>query len=132
MENSFFALALKRAAYLIGKPGRVMRILAELAPKINRVDWSAAGRTHLKNQILLISRLIKANITGAYKIKPRLLVGLLAACIYFLNPFDLIPDLIVGVGLIDDMTILAWVYSTAAVELETFEAWEKQATSALL
>lgn len=132
MQNSFFNKALKKAALLIGKPGRVARILAELAVKISRVDWSVAGRAQLKAQISLISRLIKANLSGAYKLKStRLLVGLLAACIYFINPFDLVPDLLVGIGLVDDMAIIAWVFSSAATELKAFEEWEKVTSASL-
>lgn len=125
-------MALKQAARLMGKPGRVARILAELVVKISRVDWSTEGRPNLKAQISLIGRLIKANLTGAYKLKStRVLVGLLAACIYFINPFDLMPDLLVGIGLVDDMAIIAWVFSSAANELKAFEEWEKVTSASL-
>ncbi|MBN8652704.1 MAG: DUF1232 domain-containing protein [Cytophagales bacterium] len=132
MQNSFFNMALKQAARLMGKPGRVARILAELVVKISRVDWSTEGRPNLKAQISLIGRLIKANLTGTYKLKStRVLVGLLAACIYFINPFDLVPDLLVGIGLVDDMAIIAWVFSSAATELKAFEEWEKVTSASL-
>lgn len=125
-------MALKQAARLMGKPGRVARILAELVVKISRVDWSTEGRPNLKAQISLIGRLIKANLTGAYKLKStRVLVGLLAACIYFINPFDLVPDLLVGIGLVDDMAIIAWVFSSAATEIRAFEEWEKVTSASL-
>lgn len=131
MQNPFFKLALSQAARLLGKPGRIARIIAQLAAKISLVDWSAEGRAHLKAQVSLMGRLLKANLTGSYRIKStRLLVGLLAACIYFINPFDLVPDLLVGIGLVDDMAILGWVLSTASTELRAFEEWEKQVTSA--
>jgi len=132
MQNSFFNMALKQAARLMGKPGRVARILAELVVKISRVDWSTEGRPNLKAQISLIGRLIKANLTGTYKLKStRVLVGLLAACIYFINPFDLVPDLLVGIGLVDDMAIIAWVFSSAATEIRAFEEWEKVTSASL-
>jgi len=133
MQNSFFNMASKQAARLMGKPGRVARILAELMVKISRVDWSTEeGRPNLKSQISLIGRLIKANLTGVYQLKStRVLVGLLAACIYFINPFDLIPDLLVGIGLVDDMAIIAWVFNSAATELKAFEEWEKVTSASL-
>ena len=133
MQNPFFKLALDQAARLLGKPGRIARIIAQLVTKISVVDWSVEGRTHLKARVSLMGRLLKANLTGAYRIKStKLLVGLLAACIYFINPFDLVPDLLVGVGLVDDMAILAWVFSTAGTELQAFKEWEKRATSVSL
>lgn len=132
MQNPFFNKALKQAARLLGKPGRVARILAELAVKISRVDWSTEGRSNLKARISLMGRLIKANLTGIYKLKStRVLVGILATCIYFINPFDLVPDLLVGIGLVDDMAIIAWVFSSAATELKAFEEWEKVTSASL-
>ncbi|MBX2916916.1 MAG: DUF1232 domain-containing protein [Cyclobacteriaceae bacterium] len=126
MENSFFQSALRQASNLAGKPGRIALVLAALTVKISMVDWSAEGRAKLKKQLLLAGRLLKANLNGAYSLKSkRMLVGLLAACIYFINPFDLIPDLLAGIGLVDDMAIIAWVFSTAAAELQAFEEWEK-------
>lgn len=132
MQNPFFNKALKQAARLLGKPCRVALILAELAVKVSRVDWSTEGRSNLKARISLMGRLIKANLTGTYKLKStRVLVGLLAACIYFINPFDLVPDLLVGIGLVDDMAIIAWVFSSAATELKAFEEWEKVTSASL-
>lgn len=83
---------------------------------------TAAG---IKNEFLLLGRLLKAHVSGAYKIQSlKLLFTLIAAVVYFVNPFDLIPDMILGVGLTDDFAILAWVYRTAALEIESFKAWE--------
>ncbi|MBX2894120.1 MAG: DUF1232 domain-containing protein [Cyclobacteriaceae bacterium] len=131
MFNSFFQTAIKQASRLAEKPGRIGRVLAELAAKITRVDWSAEGRLKLKQQLLLAGRLLRANVSGVYSLKSkRVLVGLLTACIYFINPFDLIPDLLI-VGLADDMAILAWVFSAAASELTAFEEWEKTTSASL-
>jgi uncharacterized membrane protein YkvA (DUF1232 family) len=129
VKNSFFQSALRQAAHLAGKPGRIARLLTELAVKVSQVDWSVEGRLKLKQQVLLAGRLLKANISGTYTLKSkRMLVGLLAACIYFINPFDLIPDFLVAIGLVDDMALLAWVFNAAASELHTFENWEKNAS----
>ncbi|MCW5912148.1 MAG: DUF1232 domain-containing protein [Cyclobacteriaceae bacterium] len=130
-NNRFFRLAFDQATRLAGKPARITRLLVELTIKISRVDWSPAGRVNLKNQVLLAGRLIKANLTGTYRVKSaRLLIGLVAACIYFINPFDLVPDVVIGVGLADDMTVLAWVLNMAAAELQEFEKWERQQVTA--
>ncbi|MBX2898857.1 MAG: DUF1232 domain-containing protein [Cyclobacteriaceae bacterium] len=133
-NNRFFRLALHQATRLKGKPARIGRLIFELTLKVSRADWSASGRTRLKQQTLQIGRLIKASLTGGYRFQsPRLLVALLAACIYFVNPLDLVPDVLPAIGLADDMTILAWVVNTASEELLAFDAWEKQkAISALL
>jgi uncharacterized membrane protein YkvA (DUF1232 family) len=51
-------------------------------------------------------------------------VALVAAALYFLNPFDLIPDAVLGAGLLDDLSVLTWVFTSAAAELERFQVWE--------
>lgn len=126
MQNTFFNLALAQAAKMIGKPARIIRLLGQLAIKIKRTDLQAVNRATMKNQILRIGRLLKAQVTGKYRVKSlRFLLILLAAIIYFINPIDLIPDFILGFGLTDDLAILTWVYQAAAEELKTFVDWEK-------
>ena len=53
-----------------------------------------------------------------------MLIILLAAVIYFINPIDLIPDFLFGLGLTDDLAVLTWVYQTAASEINSFKNWE--------
>jgi uncharacterized membrane protein YkvA (DUF1232 family) len=50
---------------------------------------------------------------------------ILAAIIYFLNPIDLIPDFIPGLGLTDDFSVLLWVYNSVSTEVVKFLEWEK-------
>jgi uncharacterized membrane protein YkvA (DUF1232 family) len=35
---------------------------------------------------------------------------IIGALVYFINPFDLVPDIIPFVGFVDDMTVIALVY----------------------
>lgn len=67
---------------------------------------------------------------GSYRhIPTTALVPLVAAAIYFLNPLDLIPDAIPGLGLTDDWAILMWVYRSLQEEVEKFKAWELSSAS---
>lgn len=59
----------------------------------------------------------------------KVLITLLAAIIYFINPLDLIPDLIFGIGLADDLAVLTWVYRAAADEINSFKNWENSFSS---
>lgn len=75
---------------------------------------------------MLLGRLLRAHMTGQYRIQSfRLLLILIAAVIYFLNPLDLIPDFIFGIGLTDDLAVVTWVFQAAASELDSFARWEK-------
>jgi uncharacterized membrane protein YkvA (DUF1232 family) len=124
-NNRFFKIALDRAAKLTGKPGRIISLLAQLSVKIYNTKGSSASLSKIRDQFKVIGRMIKAHVSGTYKIRSmRILIILLAAIIYFINPFDLIPDLIFGIGLADDLAILTWVYSAAAEEINSFIKWE--------
>jgi uncharacterized membrane protein YkvA (DUF1232 family) len=125
LKNAFFNRALKQAASLSGKPARILKLLVQLMAKTRQVNWSGLKGAEITSKFLLIARLLKAQATGKYQLPARVIIILLAAIIYFINPIDLIPDFIPGLGLTDDLAVLTWVYRVAADELERFEEWEK-------
>ena len=70
-------------------------------------------------------RMIKAWMRGDYRRVPaRTVLSAVAAILYFLNPFDLIPDFL-PVGLIDDALFIGWVLAAIQADLERFLVWEK-------
>ncbi len=132
-NNRFFKIALDRAAKLTGKPGRIINLLAQLSVKIYHTEGSSPGISVIRDQFNVIGRMIKAHVSGDYKIKSiRILVMLLAAIIYLINPFDLIPDLIFGIGLADDLAVLTWVFRAATVEISSFKNWENSLTKPII
>jgi uncharacterized membrane protein YkvA (DUF1232 family) len=48
----------------------------------------------------------------------------IAAVLYFVVPVDLIPDVLVGVGLVDDVAVIGWVTRRIRGELDAFRRWE--------
>lgn len=126
LKNTFFDLALAKAARLAGKPGRILALLAKLGTKINRGHWSPVQRQMIKDKFLVLGRMAKAYALGRYRSVPwRAMLILLAAVIYFLNPLDLIPDLIPLAGFTDDFAILLWVYNAIGAEVDKFLEWEQ-------
>jgi uncharacterized membrane protein YkvA (DUF1232 family) len=53
----------------------------------------------------------------------RLLI-VIAAIIYFVSPFDVIPDWIPVLGHIDDAFVVALALKSVRTDLDTFMAWE--------
>ena len=126
MNNKFFTLALEKAASLAGKKGRIMLLLGKLGYKIRHVNWKSIKATEVKEKFLLLSRMTKAYALGQYREIPwKTVLVMLAAFLYFINPIDLIPDLIPGLGLTDDFSVLLWVYNSISGEVEKFVTWEK-------
>jgi len=50
---------------------------------------------------------------------------LAAALLYLLSPVDLVLDFIPGVGLLDDVVVLALLLQSLAQDLAAFRAWEQ-------
>lgn len=125
LNNRFFKFAIDRATRMAGKPARILNVIAQLSLKLNKSHFKNINAASIKEQFLLIGRMVKASVLGKYKIQsPRVFIILLAAIIYFLNPLDLIPDFIPALGLTDDLAVLAWVYQAAYAEVQAFQKWE--------
>jgi len=76
----------------------------------------------LNRYIVLFSELIKAYVQGTYTKLPVItLVKITAALLYFIMPFDFIPDFLPLVGFADDLAIVVWVGKAVKEELDTFE-----------
>ncbi len=72
-------------------------------------------------------RLLRSYIKKEYTQIPwRSLVMILAAVIYFVNPMDVVPDFIAGIGYVDDASILALVFKSVKSDVEAFKIWYQQ------
>jgi uncharacterized membrane protein YkvA (DUF1232 family) len=101
-------------------------LLGKLGYKISKVNWKEVKATEAKEKLMILGRLAKAYATGKYRHIPwKSLLIILAAIIYFVNPIDLIPDVIPLLGFTDDVGILLWVYQSMNSEVERFLSWEK-------
>ncbi len=76
----------------------------------------------LNHYIVLFSEVIKAYVAGTYKKLPAItLVKIVAVLIYFISPFDFIPDVLPLVGFTDDLAVVLWVGKSIKNELDEFE-----------
>lgn len=57
------------------------------------------------------------------------ILSIIAAIIYFVSPIDLIPDFIVGLGLVDDVAVLGFAIKSISGELEKFKVWKLTRTA---
>ncbi|HEV3244219.1 MAG TPA: YkvA family protein [Chthoniobacterales bacterium] len=74
---------------------------------------------------LAMLRLIRAYSRREYRnVSMQNLVMIVGAIIYILNPFDLIPDWIAGLGFADDAVVLAFAVRQTRQTLDDFMTWE--------
>ena len=76
----------------------------------------------LNHYVVLFSQLIKAYIQGTYRKLPAIaLAKITAVLIYFISPFDFIPDVLPIIGFTDDLALVLWVGKSIKNELDEFE-----------
>lgn len=80
----------------------------------------------LWSDLPLLARLLRAWKNGSYPgLSLRTLASLAAALLYVVSPIDLVPDFIPGIGMIDDVVVLALLLQSLAQDLAVFRAWEQ-------
>lgn len=70
--------------------------------------------------------MVKDYASGTYREMPRstVLAGAFAL-LYVLNPFDLMPDFIPGIGYLDDMSMVALVVGSVRRDVEAYARWRR-------
>ena len=116
-----------RAARLLTNPAKLGRVLKRAQKKRDAAEGAGRLRPDVLEQLGTLLRLLQAWMKGDYPGVPRATLVLIAgAVVYFLMPFDLVSDFIVGLGLMDDASVILWVVSAVKTELEKFLDWERR------
>ncbi|BAP44044.1 DUF1232 domain-containing protein [Pseudomonas sp. 21LCFQ02] len=103
--------------------GRLPALLFAVARK-GSSEGSRLGR--IKDDLRLLQALCLAYWRGEYRdISPKAILSIVAGLMYFLSPLDAIPDFIPGLGMFDDVAVLAWVMKSLTDELDAFRAWRE-------
>ncbi|MDI6850759.1 MAG: DUF1232 domain-containing protein [bacterium] len=79
----------------------------------------------LKEDLSLLLSLIKDYWKDEYKVVPwRTITLTVFALLYLLNPLDLIPDLSLPLGMLDDLAVLGFVVASVKDDLEKYKQWK--------
>lgn len=75
-------------------------------------------------QAKLMLSLVKDYTAGRYRETPYWAIAAVAlALLYVLNPADLFPDFIIGVGYLDDAAVIAFCLKLVEQDLEKYKQW---------
>jgi uncharacterized membrane protein YkvA (DUF1232 family) len=97
---------------------RVVSRRRELDEKFKKVP-EKLGK--LVNQVKLLYELIRSYVDGSYREIPWISIAMAAAAVvYFLAPLDLVPDMIPGIGYIDDLLVVRFALSAIGSDLRTY------------
>lgn len=117
----------KKAEKIAKEPGKLKKLLQDAGEKLAEFDTENKTFSTLLNQLSVFLRMVRAYANKEYPELPwRSLVSIVAAILYFIMPFDLIPDYIPIAGFMDDMAVLAWVYRNVEKDVDEFLNWEAE------
>jgi uncharacterized membrane protein YkvA (DUF1232 family) len=115
---------IKQAERIIASDSSISKLIDEVFLKIGQGSEIFYS---LQDSVIALVRMLKAWSKGEYKnISATSIIAVVAALLYFTNPFDMIPDVIPIVGQIDDILVLSYLIKMLNKEIERFMAWEKE------
>lgn len=111
----------QQAGQFLREPQRLQGLIDESTAKAE--ENRRIGRGFLA-QLRALFRLASAYMRGEYRDIPvRSVAAVVAALLYFINPMDLFPDVLLA-GFIDDAAVVGLVLASLKRDLEAFSRWE--------
>ncbi len=120
------ALELSRLAArrIVRRKTRVLRLSRRAYEKIER---RKSIPTRAARDLRTLARLARAWALKQYRHVPwRTITYVVAAILYFINPLDLLPDMLIGIGFVDDAAVVHAVVRSLHGDLEAFRKWESE------
>lgn len=112
-----------KAKEYINRPERTDILLKDAGKKANEHKGSLG---EIWDNLQLLFDLVGAWRRGEYrKIPTGSIVTIIASIIYFVSPIDLVPDFLVGLGLVDDAAVIGLVLKQITSDLEKFKIWKE-------
>jgi uncharacterized membrane protein YkvA (DUF1232 family) len=122
-EPSGFKSARLKAESLVKD---ISKVSALLRNAVSKADKNKSLLKKVWGDLMTLIRLIRAYISGGYRDVPwQTIVLAIAAVLYLVNPFDLIPDPIPFFGFIDDSSVIGFVVYSISGDMKRFREWEQ-------
>jgi len=114
-----------KAASTLGDKKQLKDLIGSAVKKVGEIDVVSFKENFV--YLMAMVRLLKAYFKGEYREVPwKSLLTITGAVIYVVIPFDLIPDTIPGIGLIDDAKVVSVSLQAVKGDLDAFMAWETE------
>ena len=114
-------------------PGDVEPLVRRREAVLVKVARNCSGRERLERQLTLALNILEDHVTHRSPQIPSHTISLLTvALLYFMNPMDVIPDWIRGVGTSDDALLVELAFEAAAPGVERYCTWKGISTDNVL
>ncbi|MEM6708686.1 MAG: DUF6279 family lipoprotein [Pseudomonadota bacterium] len=116
-----------RAERIVNDPGKLRDLVQRVSGKLGTALESSDRLRGVADELKLMVDLLRAWVSGEYRgISQRGVLGIVASLLYFLVPLDGIPDSLLGLGFIDDVAVITFVFQQLKSELDAFRHWRSE------
>lgn len=106
-------------------PEKLKNLIKSTRSKLTDVDESKKVFNGFIEKIRTLVRMVLAYRSGEYReISWKSMLMVVGGLLYFVMPIDIIPDFIPGVGLLDDLSVIMFLFKTISEEIAAFEEYE--------
>lgn len=107
---------LRRAAYYMSSPKRMSKLVALVREYAGR-----KGLDKVRDELQMLAAMARDVAAGRYRqCRVGSILLAVAALVYVVSPLDVVPDFLIGMGLLDDAAIVAWAFSRLRAEVERY------------
>ncbi len=122
-QSTAFRRAAIDATVVARDPQRLHKLLEDAVGKISSIPRGPFAETW--PYLMAMIRLIRDYHRAEYRdLSEANLLIIVAAILYFVSPFDVIPDWVPVLGHIDDAFVISLALKSVRADLDTFMAWE--------
>ena len=112
----------ERAEEILKNPNEAVRFYESLNDKMNKTK----GLSKWFDAVDTIGDMVVDYAKGNYREVPlNTIIGATAALIYFLSPIDVLPDVVAGLGQLDDIAIIAFAVKSISHDLDKYREWKR-------
>jgi uncharacterized membrane protein YkvA (DUF1232 family) len=122
-QSTAFRRAAIDATAVARDPQRLHKLVEDAVGKISSIPRGPFAETW--PYLMAMIRLIRDYHRAEYRdLSEANLLIIVAAILYFVSPFDVIPDWVPVLGHIDDAFVISLALKSVRADLDTFMAWE--------
>ena len=109
----------REAEAIVESPQHVQKLVVQAVQKLQTTGVDRFRE--MREQLELAIAMVRAWMSGDYDgVSRKTAIILIAALLYFVVPFDVVPDFLFSWGFIDDAAVLAYVFNQLREEIEAF------------
>jgi uncharacterized membrane protein YkvA (DUF1232 family) len=114
----------KQVENLARQEEKVRALISGVGKKIERLGHHPTV-AKLIEPVSVFIRMTKAHFNGSHKMSRSTLGLVLLGLIYFVSPFDMVPDFLGFFGFADDISVVLAIYAKVKDEVQEFLEWER-------